>query len=153
MLLFLNLFFFDAFLSTATSVSPTTSVPPATAASLNCGRPKRSRIVGGEIASNRDWPWQVGIQSLDDDFIFCGGSLLDREWVLTAAHCIVRNNPSRRGCVAPNPGLRVVLGEFDVENIDGHEVKRSELISLLFTPSNVKHKTLKMFVVYSALFI
>ena len=109
--------------------------------------------MGGEIASNRDWPWQVGLQSLDDDFIFCGGSLIDREWVLTAAHCIVRNNPSRRGCVAPSPGLRVVLGEFDVENIDGHEVKASESISLLFTPSNVKHKTLKMFVVYSALFI
>ena len=82
--------------------------------------------MGGQVASNRDWPWQVGLQALDDDFIFCGGSLIDREWVLTAAHCIFRNNPSRVGCVVPNPGLRVVIGEFDVDNIDGHEVHKSE---------------------------
>ncbi|XP_058973764.2 transmembrane protease serine 6 isoform X1 [Pocillopora verrucosa] len=91
-----------------------------------CGSPKQlSRIVGGQVASNRDWPWQVGLQTLTDDFIFCGGSLLNREWVLTAAHCIYRNNPSRKGCVAPNPGLRIIIGEFDVDNIEGHEVKKN----------------------------
>lgn len=103
----------------------TTSAAPTTSHPLICGRPKRSRIVGGEVASNRDWPWQVGLQTEDDDFIFCGGSLINREWVLTAAHCIYRNNPSRQGCVPPFPGLRVILGEFDVENIDGHEVQKT----------------------------
>ena len=92
-----------------------------------CGSPKQlGRIVGGQVASNRDWPWQVGLQTLTDDFIFCGGSLLNREWVLTAAHCIYRNNPSRKGCVAPNPGLRIIIGEFDVDNIEGHEVTKSK---------------------------
>ena len=94
-----------------------------------CGSPKQlGRIVGGQVASNRDWPWQVGLQTLTDDFIFCGGSLLNREWVLTAAHCIYRNNPSRKGCVAPNPGLRIIIGEFDVDNIEGHEVKKSKFV-------------------------
>ena len=46
--------------------------------------------------------------------------------MLTAAHCIHRNNPSRHGCVQPSPGLRVVLGEFDVLNVEGHEVYKSE---------------------------
>ena len=93
-----------------------------------CGRPKPSvsRIVGGEVASNRDWPWQIGLQKHDDDFIFCGGSLVNQEWVLTAAHCIIRNSPSKNGCVAPNPGLRIILGEFDKDNIDGHEVQKSK---------------------------
>lgn len=107
------------------TASPATSTSPVTSAPLTCGRPKHSRIVGGEIASNRDWPWQVGLQAEDDDFIFCGGSLIDREWVITAAHCIYRNNPSRQRCVAPNPGLRVILGEFDVDNIEGHEVQKT----------------------------
>ena len=32
----------------------------------------------------------------------------------------------REGCVVPSPGLRVVIGEFDVENIEGHEVHKSK---------------------------
>ena len=79
------------------------------------------------MASSRDWPWQVGLQKQDDDFIFCGGSLINQEWVLTAAHCITRNSPSKNGCVAPNPELRIILGEFDKDNIDGHEVQKSKL--------------------------
>jgi len=50
--------------------------------------------------------------------------------VLTAAHCITRNSPSKNGCVAPNPGLRIILGEFDKDNIDGHEVQKSKLRSV-----------------------
>ncbi|XP_015775278.1 PREDICTED: coagulation factor VII-like isoform X3 [Acropora digitifera] len=101
----------------------TTVAPPSTTRPLVCGRPKRSRIVGGEVASNRDWPWQVGLQSESDNFIFCGGSLISREWVVTAAHCITRNIPNRQRCARPSPGLRVILGEFDVQNIEGHEVQ------------------------------
>lgn len=52
-------------------------------------------IVGGQEADPGEWPWQVamvdaavspGIQ------IYCGGSLLTREWVLTAAHCVTDSN-------------------------------------------------------------
>lgn len=101
----------------------TTVAPPPTTRPLVCGRPKRSRIVGGEVASNRDWPWQVGLQSESDNFIFCGGSLISREWVVTAAHCVTSNIPNRQRCARPSPGLRVILGEFDVQNIEGHEVQ------------------------------
>ncbi|KAK2558439.1 Chymotrypsinogen 2 [Acropora cervicornis] len=101
----------------------TTVAPPSTTRPLVCGRPKRSRIVGGEVASNRDWPWQVGLQSESDNFIFCGGSLISREWVVTAAHCVTRNIPNSQRCARPSPGLRVILGEFDVQNIEGHEVQ------------------------------
>jgi secreted trypsin-like serine protease len=46
-----------------------------------------SRIVGGELASDFAWPWQVYI-SLNGQFI-CGGTLIDRQHVVTGAHCIV----------------------------------------------------------------
>ena len=81
--------------------------------------------MGGSKASPRDWPWQVGLKRADNPLIFCGGSLLNHEWVVTAAHCIFKKfNPSRRGCVKPDPKLIVVLGEFDVNNIEGHEVHK-----------------------------
>ncbi|XP_011794714.1 PREDICTED: serine protease 44-like [Colobus angolensis palliatus] len=53
--------------------------PPA------CGH-RVSRIIGGLPALNRKWPWQVSLQTKDKHL--CGGSLIDRRWVLTAAHCV-----------------------------------------------------------------
>ncbi len=46
-----------------------------------------SRIVGGVTASDFAWPWQVSI-SFKGQFI-CGGTLIDRQYVVTAAHCII----------------------------------------------------------------
>ncbi|CAF3956583.1 unnamed protein product, partial [Rotaria magnacalcarata] len=53
-----------------------------------------SRIVGGETASEYAWPWQVYL-TLNGMFI-CGGTLIDRQHVITSAHCIAKpvNNAS-----------------------------------------------------------
>ncbi|XP_061421532.1 chymotrypsin B-like isoform X2 [Lethenteron reissneri] len=64
-----------------------------------------SRIVNGEEAMPGSWPWQVSMQSTFADsktgFHFCGGSLIDPYWVVTAAHCGLRCSH------------RVILGEHD----------------------------------------
>ncbi|XP_037003138.2 transmembrane protease serine 4 isoform X2 [Artibeus jamaicensis] len=53
---------------------------------LDCGKSlKAPRVVGGEKASVDSWPWQVSIQYNKQHI--CGGSILDRQWILTAAHC------------------------------------------------------------------
>ena len=60
-----------------------------------CGsRPSAiSRIVGGSVARVNSWPWQVMlIRSSGSQF--CGGSLVDRYWVVTAAHCVSDESPS-----------------------------------------------------------
>uniref|UniRef100_A0A671R7B5 Chymotrypsin-like protease CTRL-1 n=1 Tax=Sinocyclocheilus anshuiensis TaxID=1608454 RepID=A0A671R7B5_9TELE len=64
------------------------------ASALGCGVPAikpqtiGSKIVNGQNAISGSWPWQVSLQ-LPSGFHFCGGSLINQNWVLTAAHCAV----------------------------------------------------------------
>ncbi|XP_014885362.1 chymotrypsin-like protease CTRL-1 [Poecilia latipinna] len=78
------------------------------ASTLGCGVPtikpqvsRYNKIVNGENAVSGSWPWQVSLQD-GSGFHFCGGSLINEYWVVTAAHC--RVSPSNH---------RVILGEHD----------------------------------------
>jgi hypothetical protein len=54
-------------------------------------------IIGGHEAEPGEWPWQVAlIHAGGDPFYdqFCGGSLIERDWVLTAAHCASGSGPN-----------------------------------------------------------
>ncbi|XP_026994837.2 chymotrypsinogen B-like isoform X2 [Tachysurus fulvidraco] len=54
-----------------------------------CGQaPLNNKIVGGQNAALGSWPWQVIVQSANT---LCGGSLINQNWVLTAAHCLKVN--------------------------------------------------------------
>ncbi|KAJ7398627.1 Chymotrypsin-like protease CTRL-1 [Pitangus sulphuratus] len=76
-----------------------------------CGVPNISpsvayseRIVNGQNAVPGSWPWQVSLQTRSGSH-FCGGSLINQYWVVTAAHC--NFNPSAHV---------VVLGEYDLSS-------------------------------------
>lgn len=46
----------------------------------------KPRVVNGKNADKHEWPFQVYI-TRSGQFI-CGGSIIKRNWVLTAAHCV-----------------------------------------------------------------
>ncbi|XP_060132124.1 chymotrypsin-C-like [Zootoca vivipara] len=59
-----------------------------------CGKPAYppniSGVVGGEDTRPHSWPWQVSLQYKKNGVWAhtCGGTLIESNWVLTAAHCI-----------------------------------------------------------------
>ncbi len=59
--------------------------------SLNCvGQVK---IFGGEDIDISEVPWQISLEV--DGTHICGGSIIDEEWILTAAHCVVNVDESQ----------------------------------------------------------
>uniref|UniRef100_A0A3B3DNK8 Zgc:100868 n=1 Tax=Oryzias melastigma TaxID=30732 RepID=A0A3B3DNK8_ORYME len=73
----------------------------------------KKRIVGGQDAPAGSWPWQVSLQRPGH---FCGGSLINNQWVLTAAHCFSSTNPS---------GVTVRLGLQSLQGSNPNTVSRS----------------------------
>lgn len=72
----------------------------------------RPRVVGGKLARENSWPWQVLIvYSANGMEGLCGGSILTPGWILTAAHCVV----NEKGQVQNASGFRVVSGTADLD--------------------------------------
>ncbi|XP_062287869.1 chymotrypsin B-like [Scomber scombrus] len=87
-----------------------------------------SYIVNGEEARPHSWPWQVSLQTTNG-FHFCGGSLINESWVVTAAHCNFRTRSHL-----------VVLGEHDRSSTaEDVQVKR---VSRVFRHPNYSRSTI-----------
>ncbi|XP_043077327.1 enteropeptidase [Puntigrus tetrazona] len=51
---------------------------------------KAGRVVGGQDAQKGAWPWMASLRWLGGHV--CGATLIDREWLITAAHCVYGKN-------------------------------------------------------------
>uniref|UniRef100_H3CA45 ST14 transmembrane serine protease matriptase b n=1 Tax=Tetraodon nigroviridis TaxID=99883 RepID=H3CA45_TETNG len=89
----------------------------------HCGkRPYRSsRIVGGQVSQEAEWPWQVSLHIKGTGHT-CGASVLSNRWLLTAAHCV--RNPGSAMYSQPEQ-WEVLLGLHEQGQTSKWTVKRS----------------------------
>jgi len=110
---------------------------------VTCGRSAyqnlTSRVVGGEEAVPYSSPWMASMRV--NGRHICGGSILTKDWIITAAHCSVESHSSSKRSflrhffnlktrgdswhVRDHTKITIVAGEFDRSVQEGPEQERS----------------------------
>ncbi|CAH1778746.1 unnamed protein product [Owenia fusiformis] len=72
---------------------PDDQVVHLSCAKAHCGVSEKSNplvplIIGGGYAKPGRWPWQLSLSYYTSTNYFCGAVLIDKQWALTAGHCI-----------------------------------------------------------------
>lgn len=107
---------------------------------------RMARIIGGRSADSNAWPWMAGLVYKNSDSandVFCGASLIAKDWVLTAAHCVIDPNSSdfeviiNRAQLASNGGERVSVDSILLHPLYNDENLENDLALIkLTTPSS-----------------
>jgi hypothetical protein len=79
-----------------------------------------TRIIGGEPALQDTWSWTISLR--DGNNHFCGGSILNEQYIITAAHCLVKINglSSITVCAGRNRLSDTCRQRREIQNIIKH---------------------------------
>ncbi|XP_073483556.1 plasminogen-like [Aquarana catesbeiana] len=115
-------------------------IPTCASTEIACGKPKKTgkTMCFGKLtrceAYQNSWPWQISIRT-SFNLHYCGGTLIDREWVLTAKHCLDRSNDPA--------SYKIHLGiHYEVSTEPSKQVRDVE--KMFLEPSNADLALLKL---------
>jgi secreted trypsin-like serine protease len=127
----------------------TTSLP---CLSTDANTQVQARIIGGIRSNVNTWPWMAGLvkkKLRTFDGTYCGASLVAKQWVLTAAHCVAKYTPDDIDVIVNKAHLDSDNGErTGIERIIIHPLFDSDTLDndialvKLSTPSSSRPITL-----------
>lgn len=100
----------------------TNTAPGRSAGTVGTFNPAEpAAIIGGEEATPGEFPFQVALVTAARRFQFCGGTFIDGDWVMTAAHCVDGGTDPESIKVLAGAHNKLTDGEIiDVERIHIH---------------------------------
>ncbi|XP_056306542.1 serine protease 27-like [Danio aesculapii] len=82
-----------------------------------CGRaPLNTKIIGGLNATEGSWPWQASIHIKSTGKFYCSGSLINKQWVLSAGDVFA---------LVPASNIVIYLGRQTQNGSNPHEIFRT----------------------------
>nr|KAF6503120.1 hypothetical protein HJG59_018498 [Molossus molossus] len=78
-----------------------------------------NKIAGGTDAEKGEWPWQASLQQ--NNVHRCGATLISNNWLVTAAHCFIKDNNPRGWNVSFGLLLNDPQTQKKIKNIIIHE--------------------------------
>ena len=103
-----------------------------------------NRIIGGRPLNIEEVPYQVALY--DKGLFICGGSILNANWILTAAHCVkgggrfkirAGSKFTNRGGVLRNAGIVVVNAGYNIRTMQ-HDIALIRLTKPLKWSTKIK---------------
>ncbi|XP_012268512.2 trypsin-like isoform X1 [Athalia rosae] len=95
-----------------------------------------SRIIGGSNANIGQFPHQVSLRRTSNGVHFCGGSIVDEEWIVTAAHCMYSDG-RRIGAST----ITIYAGDLLLDTVSSTSQRR--IVKSIFVHENFNLSTLR----------